>query len=356
MVKRVLSLDGGGVRCILQAQILNDMYPGLTGHQILNRFDVVSATSAGSVVLAGLLSDLRPYDIFEDFQTESFLDAIFARTYWPFFPKWSTKKKRAGLLRVLPKSDQCLHQIAKDVGISRIIIPAFDVQSRRAHIFDSYSPTDITLLDAVHASSTAPVTYFDAPATIGKRTYWDGGVCGLNNPAAYGTAVAKEMFPDEDVWTLSLGSGVMVTADDLNQTKDAFYPGAIRSCRNLISALVDDAPDVSTRYLWTMTKGRYIRINPVIGPEQKGKDLILPEVYSTDKILGGMEGYKSLSETKLDSKDAGTIEKLALIGTYYLEDKIPSQTISDMDDLNSTSTDSKFYSRLKDLWLKYQEN
>ena len=355
MAKRVLSLDGGGVRCILQAQILNDMYPGQSGHQILKRFDVVTATSAGAVVLSGLLGNMYPHDIFESFQSKDFLNAIFARTYWPFFPKWSTEKKRAGLLRILPQSNQDMHAIAQDLGISRIIVPAFDVQSRKAHIFDSFHPGSATLLDAVHASSTAPVTYFDAPATVGKRTYWDGGVCGLNNPAAYGTAIAKEMFPNDEIWTLSLGSGVMVTADDLNTTRDAFYPGAIRSCRNLISALVDDAPDVSTRYLWTMTKGRYVRMSPVIGPEQNGTTFTLPEIYTTDKMLGGMEGYKALSQTKLDSKDAGTIEKLARVGAYYLQDKIPTQTISDMDDLNSTATTSKFYSRLKEIWLKYQD-
>lgn len=356
MVKRVLSFDGGGVRCLLQAQILNDMYPNMSGHQILKRFDVVTATSAGSVVLSGLLGDMTPRDIFESFRSPDFLNAIFARTYWPFFPKWSTEKKRAGLLHILPHSDRDMNAIALDLGISRIIIPAFDVQSRRAHIFDSFRSGNATLLDAVHASTTAPVTYFDAPATVGKRTYWDGGVCGLNNPAAYGTAVAKEMFPDDDIWTLSLGSGVMVTEDDLNLSPSAFYPGAIRSCRNLISALVDDAPDVSTRYLWTMTKGRYIRMSPVIGPEQNGTTFSLPEIYTADRALGGMDGYRSLSQTKLDSKDSDTIRKLALIGMYYLQDKIPTQTISDMSDLNSTATTSKFYSRLKSLWLKYQED
>lgn len=353
MTRRVLSLDGGGVRCVLQAQILADLYPGQTGHQIIKQFDVVTATSAGSVVLAGLLGNMSAREIYRSFLQKDFLDAIFTRTYWPFFPKWSTEKKRSGLLRILPHSEQTLGALAKDLGLSRILIPAFDVQSRKAHIFDSYDPDPVMLVEAVDASSTAPVTYFDKPALIRGRTYWDGGVTGLNNPAAYGTAVAQEMYPTEDIHTLSLGSGTIITADDMNQTRAAFYPNVARSCKNLLSALVDDSPDVSTRYLWTMTKGKYIRMSPVIGPEQNGTTYTLPDIYYNDDLLDGERGYMKLAQTKLDSKDTLSLYRLSAIGCYYLRDKIPTQTIPMMDDLNSSATDSKYYSRLKTKWLSY---
>lgn len=355
MTKHVLSFDGGGVRCILQAQILNDLYPGLSGHQILKQFDVVTATSAGSVVLGGLLGNMYPYDIFEAFQKKSFLESIFSRTCWPIFPKWSTEKKKAGILKILPQSDQYLSSIATDLGISRILIPAFDVQSRKAHIFDNLDPFHTTLADAINASSTAPITYFDQPASVRGRTYWDGGIAGLNNPAAYGTAIAKEMYPKDDICTLSLGSGMMVTADDLNTTQSAFYPNLIQSCKNLISALVDDAPDVSTRYLWTMTNGAYIRLSPIIGPGQVGTLRGLPSIYYKDPTLGGYKGYCDLAASKLDSTQADIIEKLACVGMHYLNDEIPTQTIPQMDDLNSVSLTNMYYSRLKTKWISYQK-
>lgn len=350
MVKRVLSLDGGGVRCVFQAQILNDLYPGLRGHQILKKFNLVTATSAGSVVLAGLLENMSPYEIFEDFQKPSFLDAIFSRTWWPFFPKWSTEKKKTGLLKIFPHSTDLLYEKAAAVGLERIVIPAFDVQQGVAYIFDSLDTGGHSYLDAMCATSTAPLTYFDKPALVGTRTYWDGGVTGLNNPAAYGTALLKETYPQEEIHTLSIGSGKIVTPSDLATDHAAFYPNPIKSCQSLIKAMVDDGPDISSRYLWTMTNGNYIRLNPVIGPDPTQAHPKLPLVYFTDATLGGTSGYEILSKASLDSKDLTTIEKLIAVGTHYLEDKIPTQIISRIDLTKVSVVPSKTYSGLKKTW------
>jgi hypothetical protein len=42
---------------------------------------------------------------------------------------------------------------------------------------------DVTVAEAIHASTNAPVNYFDAPAKIAERSerYWDGAVAGCNN-------------------------------------------------------------------------------------------------------------------------------------------------------------------------------
>src|SRR5690606_16757877 len=79
----------------------------------------------------------------------------------------------------------------------------------------------ISLLDAIHASSNAPLNYFDQPAEIrtGYRDqrlnfpgwYWDGAVGGFNNPVLAGLVEAmtnghgKEA---DDYRILSLGTAV----------------------------------------------------------------------------------------------------------------------------------------------------
>src|SRR5262245_48319610 len=58
---RILSLDGGGTWALIQAMALAELYgPETKGHDILKNFDLVAATSGGSLTLAGLVADMTP--------------------------------------------------------------------------------------------------------------------------------------------------------------------------------------------------------------------------------------------------------------------------------------------------------
>jgi len=84
-VYRILSLDGGGVRALLQVKALQALYPQETakGHDVLEKFDLVAANGGGCVVLAGLLSNKPLASIVDEvFRNEKQRRQLFAPTPW----------------------------------------------------------------------------------------------------------------------------------------------------------------------------------------------------------------------------------------------------------------------------------
>ena len=65
----ILSLDGGGSWCVVQARVLQDLYGDITGHTVLKKFDLVIANSGGSVLLGLLCCDLKLSEIITFYQT-----------------------------------------------------------------------------------------------------------------------------------------------------------------------------------------------------------------------------------------------------------------------------------------------
>ena len=64
------------------------------------------------------------------------------------------------------------------------IFTAYNYNRDRAKFFHSWnsktstlSPSiNVNLVDAIHASTNAPMTFFDKPAQIQDNRFWDGGL------------------------------------------------------------------------------------------------------------------------------------------------------------------------------------
>ncbi len=55
---RILSLDGGGSWSLIQIRALQEIYgDNIKGRDLLAKFDLVAANSAGSIVAATLIED-----------------------------------------------------------------------------------------------------------------------------------------------------------------------------------------------------------------------------------------------------------------------------------------------------------
>src|SRR6266566_4326225 len=208
MKYHILSLDGGGAWSLIQVRALIELYDGDTsGHAILRYFDLVAANSGGSLVLAGLVEDLKLSEVLAYFEDERLRRSIFSptrsfgnrvlRDLTGLGPKYSAQAKLPVLQRLLPKYGN-LPLPRSVAGIRRpgasadvhLLIIGFDYDRNRAAFFRSASAsgpawgqgqtTSVTLAEAVHASTNAPVNYFDAPAQFPDRPqrYWDGGITG----------------------------------------------------------------------------------------------------------------------------------------------------------------------------------
>ena len=316
----------------------------------------ILSLDGGSIVLGGLIKDLTPEAILAIFRQQAARDSLFVRVWLSSIvnrllgvgPKYSTARKREGLAKVLgpPLADTKMKDLdlpARHGAKVKLVILGFDYDQQRAVFFRSYQsnagplPSDISLLDAIHASSTAPVNFFDQPVVVGEHRYWDGGVSGYNNPLM--AAVVEALIEGAaagDIRALSLGTGTVRMAprdaegtppDELRQPLD--QPGPIVDIRKLAVSILDDPPDAASYAAYITLgndphppagtgSGTVVRLSPCIQPvfDQAGRTWSLPP---------GL--FQALRELELDATSQDDIERLVALGQAWIGGQVPNQPV-----------------------------
>ncbi|KAK6146730.1 hypothetical protein DH2020_020599 [Rehmannia glutinosa] len=215
----VLSIDGGGIKGILPAVILDfleSQLQELDGEEVrlADYFDVIAGTSTGGLVTAMLTSpdeNNRPLYAAKDIKP-FYLDncpKIFPQKH-KLFPFGKLLKSLLGPLY----DGRHLHSILKEKlkgiklsqAITNVIIPAFDIKRLQPVIFSTYEAKRSPLLDANFAdiciSTSAAPTFLpghefvvkDENGNVREYNLIDGGVA-ANNPTLIAiTEVIKQMF------------------------------------------------------------------------------------------------------------------------------------------------------------------
>ena len=207
---KILSLDGGGIRGIFSARVLDLMNDKL-GIDIYNTFDLLVGTSTGSIVAASIATRYDLSKMVQDY--EHYAPQIFKQRF-----------SLRGLLRSRYDNkilEDLLHDSFGEISLGDIktplIINATNVSTGKVHVFKSsyqehrrggdYSrDRDVPLYRAVLASCSAPV-YFD-PVEISGDLVCDGGLW-ANNPALVGYVDAVRNFnkTPANMRILSIGTG-----------------------------------------------------------------------------------------------------------------------------------------------------
>jgi hypothetical protein len=324
MSYRILSFDGGGTWALIQVRALIALYDAkTTGHQVLADFDMAAANSGGSIVLGGLVENLplsQVLNLFEDDQTRrsifsptsSIGDAVL-QGLTGLGPKYSAEAKLPALQTLMPRRGNVALTSAA-AGVRRatsqtdvhLLITAFDYDRNRACFFRSSAtgaspappagavtgpswgqgaPANVTLAEAIHASSNAPINYFDAPASFPDQPgrYWDGAISGCNNPvmAAVAEALALNVQP-KDLAVLSLGTANVALPWPTAANSAAPYvqtptqQGFVNDLRKIAGSILDDPPDIASYLAHVMSgagagmtgavNSRIVRMNPLISP------------------------------------------------------------------------------------------
>ena len=311
MTYKILSLDGGGTWALIQVLALQAIFenPDMKGHDVLANFDMAVANSGGSIVLGGLLENDPLSTILSDFMDDAKRQSIFQPTedigdevlsgLLHFGPRFSAEQKLTALRALLPTSgDTPLPNVAGGVpGASgqslHVLIPAFDYDRNVATFFrsadvggpewgQSSASDNVTLAEAIHASSNAPVMFFDAPATWddGVTRYWDGAISGCNNPVLAGVAEAIILgHAPTDIRALAIGTGTVRRPGPPADNPPPFVakrssPGLANDLGKLAGSITDDPPDVASFLAHVMTGGplngagtsRIVRMNPMVCP------------------------------------------------------------------------------------------
>ncbi|WP_442755243.1 patatin-like phospholipase family protein [Methylocystis sp. JAN1] len=368
MTYRILTLDGGGSWALIEVHALIRIYgENARGHDVLKDFDMVAANSGGSLVLAGLVENLGLNQILQYFLDEQKRRALFSPTssvvdrilsgLLKIGPKYSAAAKLPAIRSLLPETgDLRIEGIAKDIPGPRqkpvhLLIVGFDYDVNRAVFFRSAparrpgwgdgQPSKASLASAVHASTNAPVNYFDAPATCPEapgRRFWDGGITGCNNPAAAAVveAIVLGQNPSE-ICVLSLGTASVslplpppgAPAGPLEAPREE--SNVLNDLKKLATAILDDPPDAATFIAHAITgadlkpedpvKSRVVRMSPLISPlPAPGGGLKPPAQWSVDQ-------FKYLCGVGMDAVDALQVTYVQDYCLAWLDDQAPNQPI-----------------------------
>lgn len=393
---RVLSLDGGGTWSTIQVAALSRLYsPDVRGREVLRDFDYAVANSGGSIVLAGLLLNASLQEIQQRFYDPDVRSALFTPLGdWdggPLFkfirwvlggPRFSTAKKREGLqalfndfARANNIHSQTLDDLAAGVGGDfQFTIVGYDYRRDRAKYFRSNSQSvarsrgsstqTVELVDAVHASSTAPVQFFDRPAdsfnqTLKEELFWDGAIAGQNNPIVSGVieALANGAERDKTV-VLSIGTGGNAIPPGLVNDPpweiDNRAKRALADLKKLSKAIIGDPPDHASFIAHMMlcnqlpttdgprNNSPVVRMNPMIAPLpnlEGGAAWLWPEGLQTDE----QKKIITLDMAAIKPEDFKHVQQLA---SNWISGKIRNQPIRMGNNLACDLGDETFASAM----------
>jgi patatin-like phospholipase/acyl hydrolase len=360
-------LDGGGAWSLIQVRTLIALYGAdAPGHEVLRNFDLVAANSGGSLVLAGLVENLRLSEITQYFLDESKRRSIFSPTTMigdevlsrvlHFGPKYSARAKLPAIERLLPKTGdgQLAGSMKGVIGPGgapvHLLIVAFDYDSNRAVFFRSTSAgkpgwgdgesAEVSLAAAVHSSTNAPVNYFDAPAESPGAVdrYWDGGITGCNNPTVPAVVEAVVLgHAPSDLRILSLGTATVslplapAGAPPSPLLAQRPTPSLLTDLEKLATAILDDPPDAATFIAHALTGGnaglqqgvvsRVVRMSPLIAPFPLADGVWAPPAGWS------LAQFQHLCGIGLDAILQSDIAFIDDYCTFWLQDRAPNQPI-----------------------------
>lgn len=293
---RILSIDGGGVRGIIAAQVgvsIEEKLQQKSGNpdaRIADYFDLIAGTSAGGILTCTYLfpdpkNPSRPRWSAQDalnFSIKSSRD-VFKNSFW------QTLSSLDGLVDEKYSSvdlEKFLLEHFADGKLSEMLKPclitSYDIERRKAHFFDQidakkHPEEDYLIRDIARATSAAP-SYFEVPKirSLTNESYVliDGGVF-ANNPALCAYAEVRHKFripedrPDrgptaKEMVILSLGTGDAQKQYPYEEAKDW---GQVEWLEPLISILMTGIAETVDYQLMQIfdaieRPNQYLRISP----------------------------------------------------------------------------------------------
>ena len=255
---KVLSIDGGGIRGVIPAYILQNI-ENRSGKRTAEIFDLIVGTSTGGILAAGLTvpddSGTDPKYSAEDLlqlYTEYGSD-IFRRSFW----KGVTSPCGAADEQYDAEPlERVLEQYLGNTTLADCLIPiavaSYDVERRQPYFFKTSRALESSsrnhyLKEAARATSAAP-TYFE-PAVVKSRarrsvtrSLIDGGVF-VNNPAMTALVEALSLGHElSDILVVSLGTGISTREIPFEDAKDWDAPNWVRP---VISIMMDGSADAA---------------------------------------------------------------------------------------------------------------
>jgi predicted acylesterase/phospholipase RssA len=277
--KWLLSLDGGGIRGIMQLKMLAGI-ESRTGKSIIDLFDGISGTSIGGVIACVLTMPDPKNSKRPKYSPQNLLDFFAANKDRFFVSKWQSM---GGLLRTRYKTTSLKNMLLELLGDNRfserllpIVLTANDLQLERARFFQSTGPENFYARDLAMATAAAP-TYFKpqyvVPLNVDSHPgYWltDGGTF-MNHPVTAGKRLINSIYGTEqdEIRIFSLGTGTLGGIKGIDHLKR----GGMLAWAPTIANICISGSSSSDHYDAMSENGRYYHhFSPLIGLDNAALD------------------------------------------------------------------------------------
>ncbi|HLS96617.1 MAG TPA: patatin-like phospholipase family protein [Sphingobacterium sp.] len=288
-MKRILSIDGGGIRGIVPGMILvalEEKIQRATDNpdaRLTDYFDFFAGTSTGGILLSILLCPLGEEHTQQKYTAKQALDIYLKHGSEIFAAKrWRRFLSRFGLLSELYDSDileGILYDYFGDTRLSELIKPciitAYNIELRKNHLFRQQKAIshgesrDFYIRDVCRATSAAP-TYFSVAeifSLAGTRyPLIDGGVFAHNPSLSALLEVIKSYntYKINDIWILSLGTGLSKISYNYEDFKKKRAISIGPALVDIMSSSSAESTDYFLKQLFRSVNRpeNYIRIEP----------------------------------------------------------------------------------------------
>ncbi|KYX00025.1 patatin [Ehrlichia ruminantium] len=215
MARYILSIDGGGVRGIIAATILQAIQKKIN-KPIANIFDLIAGSSVGSLIGAALC--IKDHNGEHKYNTSDILDILLNSSGRIF--NQSMINKVISVVVGPMYSDKNLNAVLKEVfGDSTMndlmvnfIVPSYNLYSNQTVMFRSWVKKyqNIKIRDVARAAVAAP-TYFTPYELVidNKKELLIDSSLVSNNPIIEAYAAAQVLYPSDTIYCLSIGCGTV---------------------------------------------------------------------------------------------------------------------------------------------------
>lgn len=288
---RILCIDGGGIKGYYPVYILKRIEEEL-GINISEYFDLIVGTSTGSIIAAAISSSI-PLSYMLDmyvnegkniFSKRNLSIRNFSSFYSNDYFKYLIKREFKG------KTFQNIN--------NKIIICTTDIDNMNPKIIKSWTENNISLQDALIASSSIPIIF--NPHQINGIHYSDGGIW-ANNPSL--VAIAESLSDEtiniklEDIKMLSIGTGINSTNSSWNVFSWA---------KNVSPLVIRTSSSSNDNIAKKLLKNNYLRLNFIIESNSGTSKIIENLLVNSEKYFEKDKEkiIKFFTEEKIDIKES----------------------------------------------------
>ena len=311
----ILSIDGGGVRGVVPARILQ-VLEEKTGYPTSKLFDVISGNSTGGLVALGvtvsrdkLVPIYSAKDIVNFYKTHScdIFKKNLLRTVYTGFNLFGAKYNRDNL-------DKILFNLFEDTTLSHtlsnVIVTSYSLNKQLPHLWSGrrakkYREKDFYVRDIAGATSAAP-SYF-IPKKISNiieteiYSEVDGGLY-ANNPSITAGREAIKTFPNllsnsgKNVIFVSIGTGIVQNKLIVEKKGGLGILGWIKD-KNIINIMMDSNSEMVDEIINNIFP-YYFRLQ-IFLPEEL-IDLDNGDPKNIDKLLRLVDDYLAINKEIID--------------------------------------------------------